>query len=286
MKLLPFSILLFLLQTANAQVQDTFKYEMAAVSKNGRMVYLSNKINNKDHVFLKDLRSSKPAIAIAEGGMPKIAPNGGQVVFEEAENILVVYDVATGAKQQISSKIKLPGIQTASWSTTEKNTIYFAAGVFPNLGIYKFSLDNNKLDTIVNTPALRYGCVQSPDGKKIAYRYAKGTSAANMRKGIAVMDLATKEENLITSIGEYCNWSPDSRQLAFHWTDSSVFAIYIVNADGTGLKKLTAVKDGSSEMPSWSPDGKSIYFQTKRRKGAWEIWKMNADGSDQQAFMF
>jgi hypothetical protein len=33
--------------------------------------------------------------------------------------------------------------------------------------------------------------------------------------------------------------------------------------------------------PSWSPDGSQIAFLTDRN-GQWEIWVMNADGSNQQ----
>jgi len=33
--------------------------------------------------------------------------------------------------------------------------------------------------------------------------------------------------------------------------------------------------------PTWSPDGAKIAFLTDRR-GKWEIWVMNADGSDQR----
>jgi hypothetical protein len=37
----------------------------------------------------------------------------------------------------------------------------------------------------------------------------------------------------------------------------------------------------NSAAPTWSPDGSQIAFLTDRR-GQWEIWLMNADGSDQR----
>jgi len=40
-------------------------------------------------------------------------------------------------------------------------------------------------------------------------------------------------------------------------------------------------RSASSVAPAWSPDSTKIAFLTDRR-GEWEIWVMNADGSDQR----
>jgi Tol biopolymer transport system component len=74
--------------------------------------------------------------------------------------------------------------------------------------------------------------------------------------------------------------------LAFHWKGDKNFAIFIVNADGSGLKKIAEDKDGDCELPVWSADGRKIFFQTNRRHGNWEIWVMNTDGSEQKPFIW
>jgi TolB protein len=51
--------------------------------------------------------------------------------------------------------------------------------------------------------------------------------------------------------------------------------IYVVNADGTGLKRLTQGMD-----PSWSPDGTEIVFA--RWTEPWGIYAINADGSNER----
>lgn len=50
--------------------------------------------------------------------------------------------------------------------------------------------------------------------------------------------------------------------------------IYIMNDDGTGLKKLTT--RGKCYDATFMPDGKTIYFEHGN-----DLWKMNADGSGQ-----
>ncbi len=69
-------------------------------------------------------------------------------------------------------------------------------------------------------------------------------------------------------------------RVAFMSSRDGNWEVYAINADGSGLKRLTnnAARDG---LPTWSPDGKSIAFVSDR-SGAWAIWVMNADGSNQR----
>src|SRR6185369_417123 len=49
-------------------------------------------------------------------------------------------------------------------------------------------------------------------------------------------------------------WSPDSRQIVFESNREGKDAIYRINADGSGLVRLTPI-DANSFQPSWSHDG-------------------------------
>ncbi len=51
-----------------------------------------------------------------------------------------------------------------------------------------------------------------------------------------------------------------------------------MNADGTGVHQLTD-NDDYDMSPVWSPNGNKIAF-TSDRYGDWEIFVMNADGSN------
>jgi Tol biopolymer transport system component len=67
-------------------------------------------------------------------------------------------------------------------------------------------------------------------------------------------------------------WSPDRRRFAF----SNNRALYVMNADGAGKRRLTS----GGVAPAWSPDGKKLVFTRPRRslKNS-ELWIINADGS-------
>jgi serine/threonine-protein kinase len=53
--------------------------------------------------------------------------------------------------------------------------------------------------------------------------------------------------------------------------------IYLINADGSGLIRLTN-SSGGDDKPDWSPDGSRIAFASDH-DGDYEIYVMNADGS-------
>ena len=79
-------------------------------------------------------------------------------------------------------------------------------------------------------------------------------------------------------------WSPDGAKLAFTritrdpelWLDLDP-DIYVMNADGSGVTRLTF--DAQSRSPAWSPDGNRIAFTRGGVAVADEIYVMNADGS-------
>jgi WD40 repeat protein/DNA-directed RNA polymerase subunit RPC12/RpoP len=68
-------------------------------------------------------------------------------------------------------------------------------------------------------------------------------------------------------------------KIAFASDRDGNYEIYIMNEDGSGLKRLTNNPD-EDVFPSWSPDGRKIAFES-RRDGNPEIYVMNADGSEQ-----
>lgn len=82
-------------------------------------------------------------------------------------------------------------------------------------------------------------------------------------------------------------WSPDGGRVAFMRRQHDHWEVYVVDADGRNLGRLTDTPKkpggqvGNSTSPAWSPDGHYIAFLTDRT-GKWEIWIMRANGAAQQ----
>ncbi len=78
-------------------------------------------------------------------------------------------------------------------------------------------------------------------------------------------------------------WSPDGAQIAFESDVDGDMDIYVMNADGTGVRQLTGAEpdaDAHDEGPAWSPDGLQIAFTSGTGNLTGDIHVMNADGSD------
>ena len=81
------------------------------------------------------------------------------------------------------------------------------------------------------------------------------------------------------------SWAPDGTRLVFispclgrgdlFETIYNESSLYMINADGTGLKQLTAAP-GSDFEPAWSPDGKQIAF-TSVRGGFRQIYSLDVN---------
>jgi len=134
------------------------------------------------------------------------------------------------------------------------------------------------------TPGLGLVCtVWSPDGKYCAAQGGDdqnpsldGVYRVNVNNGSAV--------RLTSGFDIPGDYSPDGSQIVFGRyspDDGQGLALYIVNANGTGLHKLITeifqpVNDGS-----WSPQGNRIVFSrhvTASVPGS--IWVINSDGTD------
>ena len=80
-------------------------------------------------------------------------------------------------------------------------------------------------------------------------------------------------------------WSPDGSKLAFVRAVGSGTALFVMDADGQNVRRLTTpvtTPEGLTSMdssPSWSPDGRRIAFASNRAGGETEIYRIDAAGT-------
>jgi Tol biopolymer transport system component len=118
-----------------------------------------------------------------------------------------------------------------------------------------------------------------------AARAGRGGIVLVRPDGADLVDLTGNEIAYETDIRSY-SWSPDGSRIVFssHRDGPSSTEIYVMNADGSGQRRLTFHSGHDSifdVQPVWSPDGHTIAFvQDKNLSDS--IWLMDADGSNQR----
>jgi Tol biopolymer transport system component len=119
----------------------------------------------------------------------------------------------------------------------------------------------------------------SPDGRRIAF-YRGGM--------IHVIDADGSDERSLRQGGNPA-WAPDGTRIVFNTGFNRDDGIFVINADGSGLRRLIRrdfANPGSADWtgwPEWSPDGRQISFVHAPDYDSyepWQIYVMKADGSD------
>lgn len=113
-------------------------------------------------------------------------------------------------------------------------------------------------------------------------RYIAFTSWKKRNPDLYRLDLnrgTTRKLSSFRGLNTGAAWSPDSRKIAFSASRGKAnMDIYVMNADGSGVRRLTNTKYARNLSPTWSPDGKKIAF-VSTRFGSPQVLVMNADGS-------
>lgn len=135
--------------------------------------------------------------------------------------------------------------------------------------------------------------VWSPDGRRIAFARRDGSDA-----GIYVINVDGREERRLTreragTTAVVKSWSPNGRMIAFYRQYSrpgicgplrKAGDFYVMNADGSGVRRLTRHGQAHYSAAAWSPESRRIAIVSCHQspRGDPEIYVIEADGSGER----
>jgi TolB protein len=147
-----------------------------------------------------------------------------------------------------------------------------------NYDIWVMNADGSSQTNITNNPAEDILPSWQPGGSKIAFQTNRDGDVEIYTMNPDGTGL-TNVSNSAVSFDFDADWSPDGSRIVFASNRETIgfgVDIYVMDADGSGVGRLTTTRDDS--MPAWSPDGSKIAFRSRRDFND-EIYTMNADGS-------
>jgi Tol biopolymer transport system component/DNA-binding winged helix-turn-helix (wHTH) protein len=245
-------------------------------------------------VYLASVNGGEPKRLTFDGaGVSNLAwaPNGREIVFGSrhgGKNRLFRIPVEGGGAEWLAatgSDAQYPafsrdGSRLAWRQNTSDEDIF-------RLALKSGSENFPPLTSLIVSTAFDASPRYSPDGKRIAF-----VSNRSGSDEIWVCDSDGENPVRLTSfrgpLAGSPSWSPDGKQVVFDSRPEGNADIYVVSAEGGQPRRLTA-DPAEDIVPSWSRDGRWIYFTSNRfaesksaegRGGRLQIWKMPADGGE------
>lgn len=123
----------------------------------------------------------------------------------------------------------------------------------------------------------------SPDGTRLTFVVYEGDSDRDIyvmnADGTGRMNLTGALDQQGPSNENEPAWSPDGTKIAFVAEWKTISDIYIVNAEGSGLRKVYDGR-GLATSPTWAPDGTRIAFSAETEQGGdLAIYTVGMDGT-------
>lgn len=213
------------------------------------------------------------------------SPDGSKIAAGRLDYEIFLIDTATGKLQNLTST---PDIKEwwPVWSP-DGSQIAFIVYNPPCCEITIMDADGNNQTMITSEQGICEELIWSLDGKNVCYTWYSEDEQGpeGICRDICLVDVQDRSKVNLTNSPKFddsdLSWSPGDTRIVFSSRRQIVnIQIYVMNVDGSKVRKLTA-GDSSNYLPSWSPDGNKIIFTSSGpHPTGKDICIMNNDGTN------
>ena len=243
-------------------------------------------------LWIVDVDTGEPQrIGETVGVQPSWSPAGTRIAFVNRATTprqMDIWTITPGGDDPVAVTRDAAADWSPVWSR-DGTYLYFASDRGGSMNLWRVSMEQESgrptgEPEAITTPAPFLGHPSvSADGTRIAYSSLLFTQNIQKITLDPTTATVTGEPTWITSGSR--QWSSpdvtrDGQRLVFYSRVQPEGNLYVMDADGTGLRQLTG-DDAIDRVARWSPDGEWI-VTFSNRSGQLQLWKIRPDGSDLQ----
>ncbi|HXE74235.1 MAG TPA: Tol-Pal system beta propeller repeat protein TolB [Candidatus Xenobia bacterium] len=181
---------------------------------------------------------------------PAWSPDGTEIAFSSSQSGDPEIYIASADGSRTRRLTHSRGVDVSpAFNRRTGQQIAFVSDRGGSPQIYLMSADGSGVERLTSGEGYAVSPAWSPNGQLLAFAWQRSNSSFD----IYVMDVATRQTVQLTrnsGRNEQPSWAPDGRHLVFQSTRSGRNQIWMMLADGSGLRQLTF--EGSNTAPSWS----------------------------------
>ncbi len=218
------------------------------------LVFTTYRNRNTQDIDMIELATGKRWTLVAQGGLnitPVLSPDGNALAYSSShEGNAELYRLNTRTKAVQRLTTHAAGDLSPSWSPSGRE-LAFTSDRSGGPQIFLMSADGSNVRRLTFDGDYNAAPAWSPRGNWIAY--VCRTPKKEYKLCVITPD-GQKHLQLTTGLGvdDSPSWSPDGRHLVFSSTVDGKSQIYMINADGKDLERITFTGTHNS-APSWSP---------------------------------
>ena len=149
--------------------------------------------------------------------------------------------------------------------------------------IFRVRVDGTGLERLTDSAAYDDQAALAPDNQSVAFVSTRDQGSTD----IYILDLKSRKVRNLTNSpgGDFRpSWSPDGKSIAFtsdrgtgfphapgRWEHTQVASVYLIQTDGTGLRKLTTDPATTAGSPKFSADGRQVVFYEMRAQDTFAV---------------
>jgi TolB protein len=237
---------------------------------------------NSYDIYYGDVASNQSRLYRGQASQPAFNADGSRIAFQSwagTSRGLVTASRAGGNEYLITNFLE---DELPTWSPDGDKIMFFSRRVGDRKSrLYQTEADKEFLGNRASGVGLEGEHPSWGVNGQIVFK-GWGNTAPGIR--LVSSDFSDLQTVTLSENGFAPALSPIGTQVAFMARDEGNWDIYVINVDGSGLKRLTIdpARDG---LPTWSPNGQAIAFASDRDDGQWAIYGINIDGTVQQKLL-